>query len=122
MVLKDINFEIKPGERIGIVGRTGSGKSSLVLSLCRIIEPKMGKILIDGEDIKNINLEYLRDKLSIVPQDPFLIESTVRDNIDPLNIYSDEEILEIMDNLGIFKKTGKEKLNIKIKENGKNLK
>ena len=81
----------------------------------------MGKILIDGEDIKNINLEYLRDKLSIVPQDPFLIESTLRDNIDPLNIYSDEEILEIMDNLGIFKKTGKEKLNIKIKENGKNL-
>ena len=120
LVLKDINFEIKPGERIGIVGRTGSGKSSLVLSLCRIIEPKMGKILIDGEDIKNINLEYLRDKLSIVPQDSFLIESTVRDNIDPLNIH-DEEILEVMDNLGIFKKTGKEKLNIKIKENGKNL-
>ena len=121
LVLKDINFEIKPGERIGIVGRTGSGKSSLVLSLCRIIEPKMGKILIDGEDIKNINLEYLRDKLSIVPQDSFLIESTVRDNIDPLNIHTDEEILEVMDNLGIFKKTGKEKLNIKIKENGKNL-
>ena len=121
LVLKDINFEIKPGERIGIVGRTGSGKSSLVLSLCRIIEPKMGKILIDDEDIKNIKLEYLRDKLSIVPQDPFLIESTVRDNIDPLNKYTDEEILEVMDDFGIFKKMGKEKLNIKIKENGKNL-
>ena len=121
LVLKDINIEIQPGERIGIVGRTGSGKSSLVLSLSRIIEPKMGKILIDNIDIKNIKLEYLRDKLSIVPQDPFLIESTVRDNIDPLNKYSDEEILEVMDDFGIFKKMGKEKLNIKIKENGKNL-
>ena len=121
LVLKDVNFEIKPGEKIGIVGRTGSGKSSLVLSLCRMIEPKMGKILIDDEDIKNIKLEYLRDKLSIVPQDPFLIESTVRDNIDPLNKYTDEEILEVMDDFGIFKKMGKEKLNIKIKENGKNL-
>ena len=121
LVLKDINIEIKPGEKIGIVGRTGSGKSSLILSLCRIIEPKLGKILIDDEDIKNVNLEYLRDKLSIVPQDPFLIESTVRDNIDPLNKYTDEEILEVMDDFGIFKKMGKEKLNIKIKENGKNL-
>ena len=121
LVLKDINFEIKPGEKIGIVGRTGSGKSSLVLSLCRMIEPKLGKILIDGEDIKNIQLEYLRSKLSIVAQDPFLIESTVRDNIDPLRKYTDEEILEVMDDFGIFKKMGKEKLNVKIKEGGKNL-
>ena len=121
LVLKEINFEIKPGEKIGIVGRTGSGKSSLVLLLCRMIEPKLGKILIDGEDIKNIHLEFLRDKLSIVSQDPFLIETNVRDNIDPLNKYTDEEILQVMDDFGIFKKTGKEKLNIKIKENGKNL-
>jgi ABC-type multidrug transport system fused ATPase/permease subunit len=121
LVLKEINFEIKPGEKIGIVGRTGSGKSSLVLLLCRMIEPKLGKILIDGEDIKNIHLEFLRDKLSVVSQDPFLIETNVRDNIDPLNKYTDEEILQVMDDFGIFKKTGKEKLNIKIKENGKNL-
>ena len=121
LYIKDINFEIKPGEKIGIVGRTGSGKSSLVLSLCRMIEPKLGKILIDGEDIKNIQLEYLRSKLSIVAQDPFLIESTVRDNIDPLRKYTDEEILEVMDDFGIFKKMGKEKLNVKIKEGWKNL-
>ena len=121
IILKNINIEIKPGEKIGIVGRTGSGKSSLVLSLCRVIEPKKGKILIDDEDIKDIHLEYLRDKLSIVPQEPFLIESTVRDNIDPLKKYSDEEILQILNDFGIFKKLGKEKLDIKIKENGKNL-
>ena len=122
IVLKNINIEIKHGDKIGIVGRTGSGKSSLVLSLSRIIEPKKGKIMIDDEDIKNINLEYLRDKLSIVAQDPFLIESTVRDNIDPLNKYTDEEILKVMDDFGLFSKMGKkEKLNLKIKENGKNL-
>ena len=121
LVLKNLCFEIKPGDKIGIVGRTGSGKSSIVLSLSRIIEAKKGKITIDDEDIKNIQLEYLRDKLSIVAQDPFLIESTVRDNIDPLNKYTDEEILNIMDDFGLFTKLGKEKLNLKIKENGKNL-
>ena len=87
-----------------------------------MIEPKKGKIMIDDEDIKTINLEYLRDKLSIVAQDPFLIESTVRDNIDPLNKYTDEEILKVLDDFGLFSKMGKkEKLNLKIKENGKNL-
>ncbi len=121
LILKNINLEIIPGDKIGIVGRTGSGKSSIVLSLSRIIEPKKGKILIDNEDIKSINLEYLRDKLSIVPQDPFLIESTVRDNIDPLHKYNEKEILDIMNDFCLFPKKGKEKLDIKIKENGKNL-
>ena len=121
IILKDINIEINPGEKIGIVGRTGSGKSSLILSLARIIEAKNGKIFIDDEDIQNINLEYLRDKLSIVAQDPFLIESNVRDNIDPLHIYSDEEILEILNDFCLFENYGKDKLNIVISENGKNL-
>ena len=121
MILKNLNIEIRPGDKIGIVGRTGSGKSSIVLSLSRIIEPKKGKILIDDEDIKSINLEYLRDKLSIVAQEPFLIESTVKDNIDPLHKYSDKEILNVMNDFCLFQKFGNEKLNIKIKENGKNL-
>ena len=121
IILKNINIEINPGEKIGIVGRTGSGKSSLVLSLARIIEAKNGKIFIDDEDIQNINLEYLRDKLSIVAQDPFLIESNVRDNIDPLHIYSDEKILEILNDFCLFENFGKDKLNIIISENGKNL-
>ena len=120
-VLKNINIEIRPGDKIGIVGRSGSGKSSIVLSLSRIIEPKKGRILIDDIDIKAVNLEYLRDKLSIVAQDPFLIESTVRDNIDPLHKYTDKEILDIMDDFQLFPKMGKEKLNLKIKENGNNL-
>jgi ABC-type multidrug transport system fused ATPase/permease subunit len=121
IILKNINIEIKPGDKIGIVGRTGSGKSSIVLSLSRIIEAKKGKIMIDDEDIRNINLEYLRDKLTIVSQDTFLIESTVRDNIDPLHKYKDDEILRIMNDFGLFPKLGNEKLNMKIKENGNNL-
>ena len=121
IVLKNINITINPGEKIGIVGRTGSGKSSLVLSLSRIIEPKSGKILIDDEDIQNINLEFLRDKLSIVAQDTFLIESNLRDNIDPLKIHSDEQILEILNDFGLFDKYGNDKLNLNITENGKNL-
>ena len=120
-ILKNINIEIRPGDKIGIVGRSGSGKSSIVLSLSRIIEPKKGRILIDDVDIKAVNLEYLRDKLSIVAQDPFLIESTVRDNIDPLHKYTDKEILDIMNDFHLFEKMGKEKLNLKIKENGNNL-
>ena len=121
IILKNINIQINGGEKIGIVGRTGSGKSSLVLSLSRIIEPKNGNIFIDDENIQNINLEYLRDKLTIVPQDPFLIESNLRDNIDPLHIYSDEQILEVLNDFGLFEKYGKDKLNLNIIENGKNL-
>lgn len=121
LILKNLNLEIKPGDKIGIVGRTGCGKSSIVLSLSRIIEPKKGKILIDDEDIKMINLEYLRDKLSIVAQDPFLIESTLRDNIDPLHRYTDEEILKVVNDFCIFRNLGNEKLDFKIKENAKNI-
>jgi ABC-type multidrug transport system fused ATPase/permease subunit len=121
IILKNINLEIKPGEKVGIVGRTGSGKSSIVLCLSRILEPKNGKLLIDDEDINLINLEYLRDKLSIVAQEPFLIESNVRDNIDPLHRYSDQEILSVINDFCLFKKMGNEKLDLKIKENGKNL-
>ena len=121
IILKNINIEIEPGEKIGIVGRTGSGKSSLVLSLARVIEPQTGNIFIDDENIKDINLEYLRDKLSIVAQDPFLIESNVKDNIDPLHSYEDDKILEILNDFCLFEKYGNEKLNINISENGKNL-
>ena len=84
IILKNINYIFGEGEKIGIVGRTGSGKSSLVLAMARIIEPKSGSISIDNINIQKINLDFLRENLSIVPQDPFLFEGTLRDNIDPL--------------------------------------
>ncbi|PVU91677.1 hypothetical protein BB561_004277 [Smittium simulii] len=85
LVLKDINIEIKSGEKIGIIGRTGSGKSSFTLGLFRIIEPINGKILIDGLDITKISLYDLRSSICIIPQDPVLFSGTIRFNLFPFS-------------------------------------
>lgn len=96
LILNDINLDIKPREKIGVVGRTGAGKSSLIMSLFRIIEPTDGRILIDNVDITKIGLADLRSHLSIIPQDSQIFEGTVRQNLDPLNEHSDERIWEVL--------------------------
>ncbi|SNX84278.1 probable YCF1 - Vacuolar ABC transporter responsible for vacuolar sequestration of glutathione-S-conjugates [Melanopsichium pennsylvanicum] len=83
LVLKKLNIDIKAGERIGVVGRTGAGKSSLTLALFRIIEAAEGKIVIDGIDVSNIGLKDLRSAIAIIPQDPQLWEGSLRENLDP---------------------------------------
>ena len=95
-VLQDLTFNILPGERVGIVGRTGAGKSSLALALFRGIEADSGKILIDDVDIGLIGLQDLREAITIVPQDPTLFTGTVRSNLDPFGLFSDEEILSTL--------------------------
>ena len=121
-ILKNINFEINPGDRVAIVGRTGSGKSSMVLALSRILEAKKGKINIDDIDITNIDLDFLRQSISIVPQEAFIIEGNLRDNIDPLRKYSDNNVIKILNDFALFKSmNNNEKLNLDIKEGGKNL-
>ena len=121
-ILKNINLEIKPGDKVGIVGRTGSGKSSMVLALSRILEPKLGQIFIDDVDIQNIDLDYLRQSISIVPQESFIIEGNLRDNLDPLNKYSDKKIIDILNDFCLFTDLdNNEKLKLEIKEGGKNL-
>ena len=94
-VLKDISFKINPAERIGIVGRTGAGKSSLISVLFRLVEPD-GVIKIDGIDTKSLGLHELREKISIIPQDPTLFSGTIRKNLDPFGIYPDDEQFEFM--------------------------
>lgn len=97
LVLKDINLDIKPREKIGVVGRTGAGKSSLTLALFRIIEPVSGSISIDGLNISTIGLFDLRSRLAIIPQDPALFEGTVRDNLDPRHVHDDTELWSVLD-------------------------
>ncbi|PRD31029.1 UNVERIFIED_CONTAM: Canalicular multispecific organic anion transporter 1 [Trichonephila clavipes] len=97
LVLKRICCDIKSGEKIGIVGRTGAGKSSLTLSLFRIIEATDGKIEIDGLDIAEMGLHHLRSKITIIPQDPVLFSGTLRMNLDPFSWYSDEQLWAALD-------------------------
>ncbi|KAG2112527.1 P-loop containing nucleoside triphosphate hydrolase protein [Suillus clintonianus] len=92
LVLKDISMTIKPKEKIGICGRTGAGKSSLLLALFRIIEPASGTIFIDKVDISKLGLHDLRTAISIVPQNPDLFEGTLRENIDPVGEHQDVDI------------------------------
>jgi ABC-type multidrug transport system fused ATPase/permease subunit len=91
-VLRDVTFSIKPLEKVGIVGRTGAGKSSLALALFRGLEADTGKILIDGVDIGLIGLQDLRESITIVPQDPTLFTGTIRSNLDPFSLFTDEDI------------------------------
>jgi ABC-type multidrug transport system fused ATPase/permease subunit len=91
-VLRNLTFKIAAREKIGIVGRTGAGKSSLTLAIFRALEADEGKILIDGVDIGLIGLRDLREAITIVPQDPTLFMGTIRSNLDPFNLYTDEEV------------------------------
>ncbi|PVU98628.1 hypothetical protein BB559_001437 [Furculomyces boomerangus] len=104
-VLKNINAKILPGEKVGVIGRTGAGKSSFTLGLFRIIEPTEGQIIIDSVDITKIGLFDLRSKLSIIPQDPVLFSGTVRYNLDPraelkepgIRVPTDEELWDALE-------------------------
>lgn len=92
LVLKGLNLHIKAGERVGIVGRTGAGKSSILAALYRMSELSSGSIIVDDIDTVSIGLHELRSKLSIIPQDPVLFAGTVRSNLDPNNDYNDHDI------------------------------
>ncbi len=115
--LDDVNLSIIGGEKIGIVGRTGSGKSSLFTSLFRLVELNSGVILIDGIPIRNLDLLRLRRAMSIITQDPFLFNSSLRDNIDPYETYTNDEIRQVLDKCRLNALS----LDLAVEENGKNL-
>ena len=102
-VLKNISFIIKPSEKICIMGRTGSGKSTIILALFRIVESFKGKIYISGKNIKKINLKNLRQSLGIVPQEPKIFSGTLKFNVDPMGNYTDIEINNALTEVGLFK-------------------
>jgi ATP-binding cassette subfamily C (CFTR/MRP) protein 1 len=91
-VLRGLSFSVRAGEKIGIVGRTGAGKSTIVSSLFRLVECAGGAIRIDGVDISRIRLHELRRSLAIIPQDPVLFVGTLRDNLDPFGEFSSDEV------------------------------
>ncbi|TCD60600.1 hypothetical protein EIP91_009818 [Steccherinum ochraceum] len=95
-VLKGLSMNIRGGEKIGVVGRTGAGKSSLMLALFRIVELSSGSISVDGIDISKIGLRDLRSKIAIIPQDPLLFSGTVRSNLDPFNVYDDARLWDAL--------------------------
>ncbi|KAF3394918.1 ATP-dependent bile acid permease [Talaromyces pinophilus] len=100
--LSKVNFEAKPGQRIGIVGRTGAGKSTLTLALLRCLEAESGRIEIDGVDISTLPLDKLRQAIAIVPQNPELFDGTIRDNLDPLQRYTDDEVISVLHQVHLF--------------------
>ncbi|KZT29509.1 P-loop containing nucleoside triphosphate hydrolase protein [Neolentinus lepideus HHB14362 ss-1] len=100
-VLHDISFEIKAGERVGIVGRTGSGKSSLTLSLLRCI-PTQGTVYYDGKPTDTVNLDALRSHITIIPQVPELLSGSLRQNLDPFDQYDDATLNDALRHAGLF--------------------
>ncbi|XP_072313056.1 ATP-binding cassette sub-family C member 3 isoform X2 [Eucyclogobius newberryi] len=123
LVLKNLTLSVKGGEKIGIVGRTGAGKSSMTLCLFRLLEAAGGEITIDDVKISEIGLHDLRSKLTIIPQEPVLFSGTLRMNLDPFDRYSDEEVWSSLEHAHLHKFVSNQpaQLQLECAEGGENL-
>ncbi|XP_064477021.1 ATP-binding cassette sub-family C member 3-like [Ornithodoros turicata] len=123
LVLKNINLNIQPAEKVGIVGRTGSGKSSLTLAMFRIVEPAEGCVTIDGVSIATLGLHDLRSRLTVIPQEPVLFSGSLRMNLDPNGTYTDALVWEALEkaHLADFFRAKADGLDFVVQEEGHNL-
>uniref|UniRef100_A0A8C1FVC7 Multidrug resistance-associated protein 1 n=1 Tax=Cyprinus carpio carpio TaxID=630221 RepID=A0A8C1FVC7_CYPCA len=123
LAISDISVNIEGGEKVGIVGRTGAGKSSLTLGLFRIIEAAQGEIRIDGVNVAELGLHELRSRITIIPQDPVLFSGSLRMNLDPFDGYTDEDVWRALElaHLKNFVSGLPDKLNHECSEGGENL-
>ena len=104
-VLREVSFACEPGSRVGFVGRTGAGKSSLTLALFRFLEARAGSIVIDGVDISTLALKDLRKRMAIIPQHPVLWVGTIRSNLDPFDGYDDGQLQEVLERVQLSRPT-----------------
>jgi len=105
LVLKGLDLDIPAGSKVGVVGRTGAGKSTLMVALLRVVELDEGKVTIDGQDIRMIGLAKLRSNIAVIPQDPVLYSGTVRTNLDPFDDFPNEKLYEVLDRVGLHSRT-----------------
>ena len=103
-VLRKVSFDLASGEKLGILGRTGAGKSTMISSIYRYFSNFEGDILIDGVPIRNVDIQQLRSAMTIIPQDPILFNATIRKNIDPSDRHTVEEIETVLREIGLWDK------------------
>ena len=121
-VIKNLSVKVTAGSKVGIVGRTGAEKTTLISSLYRTFDDYKGKILIDSVEIREPGLKTLRQGMTIISQDPYLFEDSLRHNIDPMGEFSDEEIEGILDDVGLWEKFVElDGVHTKIEKDGGNL-
>lgn len=116
LVLKNLSFKTKPSEKIGICGRTGAGKSSIMQAIYRLTELAEGKVVIDDVDVSKLNLKSLRTKLSIIPQDPILFNGTIRSNLDPFGEHTDDSLWVALRRTRIFSSSRMEEVKLQKKD------
>lgn len=100
-MLRDLSFKVEPGMKVGVVGRTGAGKSTICISMSRIVELFGGSVEIDGVDISKVDLKTLREKVTVIPQDPTLFTGSLRFNLDPNETATDEQIEQLLISAGL---------------------
>ncbi len=109
LVLRDVSCTVEACQKLGIVGRTGAGKSSLTLALLRLLKPRSGSIHIDGIDISTVKLKSLRSRLAFIPQDPVLFFGTVRSNLDNFKQVPEDKLKEVLRRVNLLAEEGNEK-------------